>query len=140
MIEISIPAWRRDKADDLTKELRRLGVFELRAQRQSKDATGAKFFLSEPGQGCACSLLSEDADWDLPIHRLDPGKCEGLERTLRIVAQRAGASGFALEAAWLDGAWATRAKSDRVRMRMEALLQDIRQARLRNGAIYEIVA
>jgi len=139
MIELSISKPRRDKAVDLIKELQRAAALELRAQRRPKAATSLRFFLSERGQGCACSLLSAGADWDLPIHRLGPEKCAALERTLHVVAQYAGASGFALEAAWLDGTWDGRPKPRRIRVRLDELLEDIRQATIRSGVLYEIV-
>jgi len=113
-------------------------LLELSAQRDSRIAAGSRFLLTEPRQGCACSLLGENADWDLPHYDLDPAHSAVLESTLRFVAAHAGPSGFALRAAWLDGAFEN-AKTASVRaVQLTDLINDVRAAKIANNVRYEV--
>lgn len=54
--------------------------------------------ITEEG-GCACSLLSDDADWSAPAWVMRPDVVEPLARTLEAVAQRS-LPGLVVEALW----------------------------------------
>jgi hypothetical protein len=54
--------------------------------------------ITEDG-GCACSLLSDDADWSAPAWVMRPEAVEPLALTLEVVVQR-GLPGLAVEALW----------------------------------------
>ena len=58
----------------------------------------AKLLISKDG-GCACSMLSEDADWDAEVWAMKAGLLEQLARTLSALAEH-GPKGMAVEALW----------------------------------------
>ena len=107
LIEILMRGVPRSEAGVLTRELATQKLLELSAKRQPRDAVGSRFLLSEADDGCACSLLGENADWEQPYYELDPAHTSALEATLRFVAAKAGTRGFALRAAWLDAPFGT---------------------------------
>jgi hypothetical protein len=137
LIEIHMPGVPRSAAGSMRSETAKLGLLELSAQRQSRDAVGSRFLLSEPNQGCACSLLGENPDWDHPYYELDPAHAGALEATLRFVADKAGAAGFSLRAAWLDGAYQGAPAKVRV-VRLAELLDDVCASRIGNNVRYDI--
>ena len=55
--------------------------------------------ISEEG-GCACSLLSDEADWNADVWAMRPEILEPLARTLEILAQN-GPLNLAIEAVWV---------------------------------------
>lgn len=59
----------------------------------------ARATISEEG-GCACSLLSDDADWNAATWAMRPEILERLARTLQILADE-GPSTLFLEALWV---------------------------------------
>jgi hypothetical protein len=138
LIEILMPGVPRSEAGSLTRELAARKLLELSAQRQPRDAVGSRFLLSEPNEGCACSLLGENADWDQPYYELDPAHTAALEATLRFVVAKAGTPGFALRAAWLDGAFQNAAAAKVRVVRLDELLDDVRASRIRNNVCYEV--
>jgi hypothetical protein len=138
LIEVLMPGVPRTEAGSLSREAAGLRLLELSAQRQSRAAVGSRFLLSEPRQGCACSLLGENADWGLAYYELNPVRTAALEATLRFLAAKAGASGFALRAAWLDGAFEDATAATVRTVRLADLLTDVRAARIGNNVRYEI--
>ena len=60
--------------------------------------TPARAVISETG-GCACSLLSDEADWNADVWAMRPEVLERLGRTLEILAET-GPNGLAVEALW----------------------------------------
>ena len=57
---------------------------------------------------------------------------------MRFVAARAGTRGFALRAAWLDGAYQDAAAAKVRVVRLDQLLDDVRASRIRNNVRYEV--
>jgi hypothetical protein len=137
-MEILMPGIPRSDAGVLSREAAGHGLLELSAQRQAKNAVGSRFLLSEPSQGCACSLLGENADWGLAYYELNPARSTALEATLRFLATKAGPPGFAFRAAWLDGAFEDAATAAVRAVRLTDLLSDVRAARIGNNVRYEI--
>jgi hypothetical protein len=138
LIEILMPGVPRTEAGTLSREAARQGLLELSAQHQPRNAVGSRFLLSQPNQGCACSLLGENADWGRVYYELDPAHTPALEATLRFLATKAGLPGFALRAAWLDGAFEDAATATVRSARLADLLDDVRAARIGNNVRYEI--
>jgi hypothetical protein len=138
LIEILMPGVPRTEAGSLSREAARQGLLEMSAQRQSRDAAGSRFLLSEPRQGCACSLLGENADWGLAYYELNPARTAALEATLRFLGSKAGPAGFAIRAAWLDGVFEEAATATVRRARLVDLLAEVRAARIGNNVRYEI--
>ena len=61
--------------------------------------TAARATISEEG-GCACSLLTDDADWNADAWAMRPEILERLARTLQILADE-GPSSLCVEALWI---------------------------------------
>ena len=59
----------------------------------------AKAVISE-GHGCACSLLSDDADWNADAWAMRPELLERLGRTLEVLAEH-GPDTLSIEALWV---------------------------------------
>jgi hypothetical protein len=83
------------------------------------------------GGGCACSLLSDNADWNNPTWDLDPQVLDGLAKAVTLLGERV--SGFVFQAIWMGDEPET---TDRVRL--EQLLRDIRANAVRNKHVYRI--
>src|SRR5690349_8952275 len=64
--------------------------------------TPARATISEEG-GCACSLLSDDADWNADAWSMRPEILEQLARTLQILTDE-GPPELSVEALWLGEA------------------------------------
>jgi hypothetical protein len=71
-------------------------------------------------------------------YELDPAHSTALEATLWFLATKAGPPGFALRAAWLDGAFEDAATATVRPARLADLLDDVRAARIGNNVRYEI--
>ena len=138
LIEILMPDVAAVDAGSLAREAAALGLLQLSAQKQSRASVGTRFLLSEPQQGCACSLLAENADWDSAYYALDPARLATLEATLVFLAARAGSSGFALRAAWLDGTFQDAGAASARPAALAELLADVRGARIGNNVRYEV--
>lgn len=71
------------------------------------DGTASLFGRGDPrlsiseagGGGCACSMLTEQADWNAPAWDVRPELLQPLANTLAFISERAPA-GFVLEALW----------------------------------------
>jgi hypothetical protein len=140
IIEIEMPGVPRSEAGSLRGETTKRGLLTLSAERQPRHAAGSRFLLSEPNEGCACSLLGENADWDQPYYQLNPARMAFLEATLRFVAEKAGVAGFSLRAVWLEGALEDAAAAKVRVARLGKLLEDVRASRLANNVLYKISA
>jgi hypothetical protein len=64
-------------------------------RRRSQDLN-----ISEPVQGCACSLLADDADWDAAVWSMRPEVLPQLAATLATLRQHT-AEGFVFQALWV---------------------------------------
>jgi hypothetical protein len=74
----------------------------------------------------------------LAYYELDPARIAALEATLRFLASKAGPPGFAIRAAWLDGAFEDATTAAVRTARLADLLTDVRAARIGNNVRYEI--
>jgi hypothetical protein len=138
LLEVLLPGVAPDAAGEVTRAAAREGLLELRAQRRSRGARGARFFVGEPGQGCACSLAAEDADWDAPYYALRAEVAERLAQTLEFLHRRAGLAGMSVRAAWvsdrLDPLTADGAGPEAA----SVVFDDVRAARIANGRVYRV--
>src|SRR5688572_10815065 len=102
MIVATAPLSDREK---LETAVRRAAVAGLRVELEhpSRWRWGrerpARAVISEAG-GCACSLLSDDADWNADAWAMRPELLEPLARTLEALAE-AGLEALAIEALWI---------------------------------------
>ena len=55
--------------------------------------------ISEAGEGCACSMLTDDADWNAPAWDIQPTLLLPLSNLVRYISERA-SNGLILEALW----------------------------------------
>lgn len=55
--------------------------------------------ISEAGEGCACSMLTDDADWNAPAWDIQPTLLPHLANSLALISDRA-SEGFTFEALW----------------------------------------
>jgi len=56
--------------------------------------------ISEAGEGCACSMLTAEADWNAPAWDIQPTLLLPLANSLAFISERA-ARGLILEALWV---------------------------------------
>ena len=137
LIEIDMPGVPREAAGDVTRAIGRQGLLALRAQRTPKGHAGARFLL-ETGEGCACGLLADNADWDVPAYRLASDSMPQLERLLAEVTSAAGAQGFHLRAVWVTGGLdGIPARAERS-VRWTELRQEVRGAQIGSNVRYHV--
>ncbi len=55
--------------------------------------------ISEAGERCACSLVTDEADWNSPAWDIQPTLLPALANSLAFISERA-ANGLILEALW----------------------------------------
>jgi hypothetical protein len=67
----------RDIADATSSDAIEVAASHRLFRRATRDLN-----ISEPGQGCACSMLHDDADWDAPAWRMRPELLPQLASTL----------------------------------------------------------
>ena len=92
----------------------------------------ARAVISEQG-GCACSLLSDDADWNADAWAMRPEILEQLARTLQILADE-GPPNLSVEALWVG-----EAPSETARVTPSELADLARSSRLGTRTRYELV-
>ena len=56
--------------------------------------------ICEPGQGCACSMLHDDADWNAPAWRMRPEVLPQLASTLTKIREHS-SEPFTFQAIWV---------------------------------------
>jgi hypothetical protein len=91
----------------------------------------ARLTVSEAG-GCACSFLSDEADWDAEVWSMRPEILDRLARTLELLAASE-AEGLAIEALWTG----TTAQQT-VRVSLAELGPLVRSSRLGTRTRYEV--
>lgn len=87
--------------------------------------------VSETG-GCACSLLSDNADWNAEFWSMRPEVLEPLAATLQAVV-KGGISCLTVEAVWN----AEQASLER-RMSLEEFIEEVRAGRIRTRTRYQL--
>ena len=88
--------------------------------------------LSEKGEGCACSMLTDDADWNAATWDMRGDVVVAVADTLMTIPRR---NGFAFEALWIGD----RPKTDQ-RVSIDDLANRVRANRVGNKVRYVVVA
>jgi hypothetical protein len=60
--------------------------------------------ISEKGEGCACSMLTDETDWNAPTWDIRPELLPYLALTLLFISEQA-LSGYTFEAIWGGDKW-----------------------------------
>jgi hypothetical protein len=120
-------------AGELTRAAAEAGVLPLRAQRAPRGATASRYLV---GNGCACELLGDTADWGAPFYALDPARAPDLARTLEFLHGQS--PRLRVRAVWAEGALAAHPPADARRVGLAALLADVRAGRMANNLVYEL--
>jgi hypothetical protein len=89
--------------------------------------------ITERGEGCACSMLTDDADWNEPAWEIQRRLLLALAETLTVINERAH-SGFAFEALWVGDK-----PEDQLEMAFEGFIELVRQNKLATKTRYIIV-
>ena len=104
-IAITAPFGQRDKLEALSGKIDR-AILRLQVQRPSRWPWATerltRVTISEEG-GCACSLLSDEADWNADVWAMRADILERLAATVKAVAAVV-PDGLALEALWAGDA------------------------------------
>ena len=137
-IEVLLPGIPASEAGKITKAAAAGGYLELHAKRQRRGAIGSRFFVSEPRQGCACSLAAEEADWKASHYALRSEIVDSLARTFEFLLDRAGPEGAFVRAAWVSDAYEALAASQAPPVVPAVLLADLRRARMANNHVYRV--
>jgi hypothetical protein len=136
MIEIVASGIARDEAGKVSRKTAVDGFVPVHAARQPKAATGAVFFVGAADPGCACRLLNDHADAEVPFNTLRREVLTPFEKTLRLLFDLSGE--LRVRGAWLEGTWrATPSRGRRV-VTLAALLKDVRAARLEDDLEYQV--
>ncbi len=90
--------------------------------------------ISEAGEGCACSMLTDGADWNAPTWDIQPALLPHLADTLGFISERV-PNGFILEALWAGD------KPGRnLELSLDELLNIVRENQVGTGTRYIVRA
>ena len=95
--------------------------------------------VSEPREGCACSLTADDADWNASHYTLRPDAAKHLARTFEFLLDRAGPDGLYVRAAWVSDAHEPLAHPSAHPVAASTLLADVGAARIANNRVYRVL-
>lgn len=134
LVHIRADGIPRRQAGVVTQQVRTAGGAPLEAHRRRKAETGSLFTL---GRGCACALLSNDAELGEAYFRLDPDQAAAIEQTLVVIRDASEGRPFVVHAAWADGMAAFEVGQGRT-VTFAELVDDIRRARIANDVAYQV--
>lgn len=123
--------------DTLAAAARKASAAGLRVEMESRSwwpwarRAPALATITEDG-GCACGLLSDDADWNADTWLMRPEILEPLARTLQILADEGPATLF------LEALWAGDAPLETARVTVTELVMLARSSRLGTRTRYEV--
>jgi hypothetical protein len=83
------------------------------------------------GPGCACSLLSDDANWGEAFFALDRDQVGAMAQTFRLIREASNGTSFSVLAEWMDNEPAP-TPGGPIRISFERLLGELKQARIVN--------
>src|SRR5688572_6056180 len=135
MITVTVPASEREKFEMVSRQpsadTLHIEVDHLSRWPWARERT-VRAFISEDGR-CACSLLSDDADWNAEVWALRDDVLDRLATTLQRLAA-AVSGGVIVEALWRDNVKETRSVS------AADLVELARTNRLGTRARYEVAS
>ncbi len=130
-IEIELPKVDKQKAGEITKQAKRANVLEIRAIR-SKEKDVCRFFISENENNCACSLLGDNADWNLPTWEFRNEYLPRLVETIHFLSKVA-ANEITFQALWAgEKHWEDKS------LKMESFLDIVSKNKIGTHAVYKI--
>ena len=88
------------RAAEIASAATAAGELEVSACRRLLRRRSRDLNICEPAQGCGCSLLADDADWDAPAWSMRPEVLPHLGATLAAVRQHT-SEGFTFQALWV---------------------------------------
>ena len=88
------------RAPEIASAATAAGELEVSSCRRLLRRRSRDLNISEPAQGCGCSLLADDADWDAPAWSMRPEVLPKLGATLASVRQHT-SDGFTFQALWV---------------------------------------
>ena len=88
------------RAPEIASAVTAAGDLEVSSCRRLLRRRSHDLNISEPTQGCGCSLLADDADWDAPAWSMRPEVLPQLSATLAAIRQHT-AKGFVFQALWV---------------------------------------
>lgn len=110
-----------------------LGDFELKASNQATTKEFIWLSLSELGQGCACSMLSDDTDFQAHTWKLKANIIDKMSTAAQAIMKQV-PSGFAFRAVWAG---------ESIQFKGKVSLSDFRQLindnHLKRNSEYEVV-
>ena len=135
-IAIEIPMMPKDEARRLAGQHRPSENVDLHFEGTASFAGrgNPRLSLSEAGEGCACSMLTDDADWNAPAWDIRPVLLPYLANTLRFISERA-PNGFILEALWAGDK-----PGENLELSLDELLNLVRANRIGTRARYNVRA
>ena len=139
LIEVVMSGVPGAVAGEVSRAATAADLLALHAQRQARGEPGARFLISEPHEGCACSLTADDADWNASHYTLRPDAAEHLARTLEFLLDRAGPDGLYVRAAWVSDPHEPLAHPSAHPVAASTLLADVRAARIANNRVYRVL-
>jgi len=134
ILTVAAPAGERESLEDAARKAAAVG---LRVEMEHPPRwpwarqTPARAVISEGG-GCACSLLSDQADWDADTWAMRPEILEQLARTLQILGED-GPPNLSVQALWVG-----ETPGETVRVTTATLVTLARSSRLGTRTRYEL--
>jgi hypothetical protein len=101
-MSVEISQMPKKEAESFAKQFPSLAV-ELYFQGTTSffGRGNARFNISETGEGCACSMLTDDADWNAEFWDLQSALLPHTANLLSLLNERV-PNGFIFEALWAD--------------------------------------
>ena len=88
------------RAPEIASAATAAGKLEVSSCRRLLRRRSRDLNICEPAQGCGCSLLADDADWDAPAWSMRSEVLPQLGATLAAVRQHT-SDGFTFQALWV---------------------------------------
>ena len=101
-ISVELTKMTKHDAESLAAAQRASSKLELHYEGTTEvfGRGNSRFSIFEVGEGCACSMLTDNADWNAVTWEFQPTLLSDLASTLAFISERA-PNGFAVEAVWI---------------------------------------
>ena len=100
-ISLELPMMPKQEAERLATQRSSTDKLEIHFEGTASffGRGNPRLSIYEAGEGCACSMLTDDADWNAPAWDIQPKLLLPLANSLAYISERA-VNGFILEALW----------------------------------------
>ena len=113
-------------------EITREGTLSITERKNWRGNPAGLLILSEPGKGCACSMLTDDAEWGKPQWDMRAEVLSRIAATLKNIAAIA-SEGFEFESLWIGD------KADKTEViTIEDMLRIVRSGKIGQKTRYQI--